>query len=113
VAEAFDDRAEREIGGAEIVAPLRDAVRFVDDEERRFDRLQQFQESLVFKLLGRRIDDFDGLAGNAFARAYLLVFGKRRVQRDDVRDAALLQHVELIFHQRDQRADDDGRALEQ
>ena len=45
--------------------------------------------------------------------AHLLIFGERRVERDDVGDAALAQHVELIFHQRDQRADDDRRAFEQ
>ena len=46
------------------------------------------------------------------ARGFL-IFGERRVERDDVGDAALAQHVELIFHQRDQRADDDRRSLEQ
>ena len=52
-------------------------------------------------------------AADVRARAHLLIFGERRVERDHVVDPMLAQHVELILHQGDERAHDDGRALEQ
>ena len=113
MAELGDDSAEREIGGTEVVAPLADAVRLVDDEERHAYRLKQPQKSVVFEFFGRRIDDANVARGNALAGACFLIFGERRVERDDVGDSALAQHVELILHQRDQRADDDRGAFEQ
>ena len=113
VPELRDDSAEREVGGTKVVAPLADAVRFVDDEERHANRLQQTQKDVVFELLRRRIDDADRTGANALARAQLLVFGKGRIQRDDVGDPAIAEHVELILHQSDQRADNDRGSFEQ
>src|SRR5581483_2637842 len=40
MSEPFDDVAQRQIRGPEVVAPLADAVRFVDDEQRNANRLQ-------------------------------------------------------------------------
>ena len=113
MAELSDHAAEREVGGAEVVAPLADAVRLVHDEERNVYGLQQLQEAFVLELLGRRVDDAQRSRRDAFARAHLLIFGEGRVERHDVGDAAVAQHVELILHQRDQRADDDRGAAEQ
>ena len=113
MAERGDDAAQREIGRPEIVPPLTYAVRFVDDEERNRNGLEQPQEGLVLELFGRRINDAEAPRGDALASAQFLIFRERRVECDDVGDAALAQHVELILHQGDQRTDDDGRTLEQ
>ena len=52
---AFDDAAEREIGRPEIVTPLADAVRFVDDEERHLDATcSSRRKRFVFELFRRR-----------------------------------------------------------
>jgi hypothetical protein len=90
-----------------------DTVRFVDDEEGHRNRLQQLQKRFVFELFGRRIGDLHFAGAYALARPHFLFFRKRRVERDDVGDTPLAQHVELIFHQRDQRAYDDCRTFEQ
>ena len=115
VARAGDHAAERQIRRTEIVAPLADAVRFVDDEERHArSTCRSAEKPSSSSFSGRNEDDLDRAAKRcARARAASWSSRERRVERDDVGDAALAQHVELIFHQRDQRADDDRRALEQ
>ena len=110
IAERCDDAAERQVRGAEIVPPLADAVRFVDHEQRNLIvcRIAMNASSSSFSGVTKTIL----IAPEAMrsTRARFLIFGERRVERDDVGDAELAQHVELILHQRDQRADDDGRA---
>ena len=72
MAELGDHAAERQIRGPKVVAPLTDAVRFVDDEERHVDRLQQLQEGFVFEFLRRRVDDAHAARARcARARAFL------------------------------------------
>ena len=104
-----DHMRQAQVRGAKIVPPLADAVRLVDDEERDRDLPQDRDERIVLELLGRDEDDLDRAATDARNGRKLLIFGERRVQRDDLVDAELMQHVDLILHQRDQRAHDDGR----
>ncbi len=46
-------------------------------------------------------------------RANFLIFGERGVQRYHIGNAAFSQHIELIFHQRDQRTNDDRGSFEE
>src|SRR5580704_16259857 len=111
--EPRDDGAQREIGGPEVVSPLADAVRLVDDEEWNAKPFEERQEGLIFELFGSRVYDPDLPRANAFPSLQLLLLRKRGVERDDVGNVPLAQHVELILHQRNQRADDDRRSFEQ
>jgi hypothetical protein len=89
------------------------AVRFVDDEQRHGQALQPGDEALVFEFLRRHEHDLDVAVGQLLQRPGFLFLTDRRIERDDALDAEVGEHVELVLHERDQRADDDGRALEQ
>ena len=52
MAEGVDDVAEAAVVGAEVVAPLADAVRLVDDEQRRPGGHQRVERVLAGELLG-------------------------------------------------------------
>ena len=70
------------------------------------------QKGFVLEFLRRGIGDLDRARSDARARAILLLLREGRVNRNDVADPPLAQHVELVFHQCDQRADDDRRTFE-
>ena len=113
MAELGDDVTEGEIGGTEVVPPRADAMRFVDDQERDRNALEQREKALVFQPLGRDDDDLHVAGRDALEDRGFAVLVDRRVQRDDLGDAIGREHVDLVFHQRDQRADDDGRSLKE
>jgi hypothetical protein len=75
--ELCDDVAETEIGRTEIVSPLADAMRLVDDEERYAQHAQNGDEGLVLELLRRDENDLDLAARNARDRCRLLILRKR------------------------------------
>jgi len=104
--------AQRTEGGPEVVAPLRDAVRLVDDEQPDALFLQQPERAQVGQALGRREHDAHGAARQQRLVLEAAVGVQRRVQLHG-RHAALRQRVALILHQRDQRRDDDGERVAQ
>src|SRR6185503_11022097 len=109
VAQLAQRRAEAGIGRAKIVAPLRDAMRLVDDEEVDRVLLQLVDERRVLELLGRGEDEvrvalLDAAQGLApLARRQRAVHGGRV-------DAAVLELVGLVLHERDERRHDDRGA---
>ena len=56
---ARDRRGEAQVLGAEVVAPLRHAVRLVDDEQRRVRRREPVRDLVVRELLGREQHELD------------------------------------------------------
>ena len=64
----FDDGAEREVVGAEVVAPLAHAVRLVDDEEAHRAREQQIEEVAILEALGREVEDLALAVGHLARR---------------------------------------------
>ena len=68
-----NDVSKRKVGRTKIVSPLADAVRLVDHEERYANRLEDVEKALVFELLGRRVQNLYGSAGDAGARGGFLV----------------------------------------
>ena len=101
--------ADLEEGGAEVVAPLRDAVRLVDDEQADRMRRDEVEEGGVGEPLGRREDDLRRAGGDRLLGGVDLVGADRAVQLHGG-DAELAQLVALVLHQRDQRRDDQRRA---
>jgi hypothetical protein len=104
-AESLDGAADLEEGRAEVMAPLRDAMRFIDDEQARALARHHGDEVRVGEALGRREDDLrlaarDGCLGGA------ALVGRHGAVELNRLDAELAQLVALILHQRDQRRDD-------
>ena len=101
---------EREVVGAEVVAPLRNTMRFVDGEEGDLCLVQEFQRARLQQALRRDVQEVDA----AFAQRTLgredLLRGQRGVQEASA-NAEFTQRAHLILHQRNQWRDHDARAL--
>ena len=101
--------ADLEEGRTEVVAPLRDAVRLVDDDQADRMLRDEVEERGVGEPLGRREHDPRLAGGDRLLRRVDLVGADRAVQLDGG-DAELAQLVALVLHQRDQRRDDERRS---
>ena len=104
-------RRELQIVGAEVVAPLRDAVRLVDREQRDLRLAELREEALVVEALGRDVQQLEASVAQAAGDGPHLVRGEARVEPRRV-DALAREQVDLILHQRDQRRHDDRHAVE-
>ena len=108
--------AQLHVLGAEVVAPLADAVRLVDGEAGRgrcrgviVDLEQARKERLGHQRLGRDVEQVEFAAvQRARARAAPRRPRARSCRRR--RDAGRPQRVDLVLHQRDERRDDDAGA---
>ncbi len=99
--------------GAEIVAPLADAVRFVDGDEARRPAAEQRHEPvppLAYQPLGRDVQEPIPPVAQARHHARPRVRPQRAVVAGRG-DAVADERVDLILHQRDQRRDDDRQPL--
>ena len=101
--------AEHAVVGAEVVAPLGNAMRLVDGDEGGFALGEHFGEAGDAQALGRDEEELQiavevvdaGLAGGgAVASGVDALHG----------EAARLEGGDLVFHQRDERADDERGA---
>ena len=102
--------AERRVFGAEVVTPLRDAMRLVDRQQRHVCALEQVKRVALEQAFRRDIDETqfaapDPLEDGAVLRRIVCRVQARR--RDAV--GAELRH--LIAHQRDQRRYHDGEPI--
>ena len=104
-AQRADRLGEREVGGAEIVAPLRDAVRLVDDEQADPARAQRLDVLGILQALGGQVDEVVGSRLDLLDLFALLAGAQCRVELRHA-DARHLGLALLVLHQRDQRRDD-------
>ncbi len=110
--EGAEDPTDAPVVGPEVVAPVGDAVRLVDDEEadRALDaRHDVGHEALVGESLGRDQEDIDRVRGEAVVDGVPLV-DVAGVDRGGPQPQAA-GHRDLVAHQREERADDEGRAV--
>jgi len=103
--------SELQVVGAEVVPPLGDAVRLVDGEERDLRVSELCEEPLVVEALRRDVEQLQAPGAEALGDAANLVGAEARVEPRGV-DSATGEEVDLVLHQRDQRRDDDGDAVE-
>ncbi len=109
---ALVQHGEQQVVRPEVVAPLRDAVRLVDGEERDARLVEQLEAARRAEPLGRHVQQVE------LAREQLALDGagrrgiERRVQELGA-DAELRERGDLVLHQRDQRRDHHGRARPQ
>ena len=99
-----------EVVGAEVVAPLRHAVGLVDRDDAQGAALQERARRRVREPLGGDVDEVE------LAREVRALDGRalrRRLGRVEVggADAVGDERVDLVVHERDERADDEARAL--
>jgi hypothetical protein len=95
---------------AEIVAPLRHAVRFVDGDQRNRQSHQPFQRAGLQQAFRCDIHEIECAGRHVVEHLLLRVPVQRRVE---VRgpNADLGQRGHLVAHQRDQRRNDDAGAF--
>ena len=116
--ESPDDRPLRQgrdpvldgtVAGPEIVAPLGDAVRFIDDEHGNIDALHEGREEFVFQAFRRDVDQFHPARTDGSEAGLRLFKGTLAV--DVCRRYLLIdQAVDLVLHERDERRNDEGHA---
>ncbi len=105
-------RAERRIFRAEVVAPLRDAMRLVDRQQRDLGALEELEGVGFEQTLRRDINEPQRAAGNVVDDRPVLLRIVGGVERGG-RDAITAQLRDLVAHQRDQRRHHDGEAVAQ
>ena len=99
-----------QVGGAEVVAPLRDAVRFVDGQQRHGHPHDPQTEGFRGQPFGRHVEEFR-VAVDAVVQCDVdLPRREPRVDRHG-RDSLPPKSVDLILHQGDERRDDDAQPL--
>ena len=91
------------------MSPLADAVSFVDGQQLDFDFADRSHEGIAAKSFGGDVDQFV-LPGGHPGQAILLLVRRKRTVDKRRGDIDRVEGVDLIFHQRDQRRDDDRDA---
>ena len=109
---ALVQQVEFAVFGPEIVAPLRDAVRLVDGEQRDVAAPEQGQETLGEQALGRDVEQVQVAGQQPRLHRRRGFAGERGVEVGRAH-AQLLQRFHLVLHQRDQRRHHDAGALAQ
>jgi len=96
--------------GAEVVAPLAEAMRFIHGEEADLHAAQRIDEGRAAEALGRDIDELAPHRAQPVEPLHLLVHADAAVDQRGG-NAASGQCIDLIFHQRDERTDHDGHTI--
>ena len=110
--EGVGQHRQPHVVGAEVVAPLGDAVRLVDRDEGEPGTLQQVDGAGEHKTLRRHIKQID-LAGQQLLLDGLGLVPLERGVEVGRTDSDGLERGDLIGHERDQRGDDHARAAAQ
>ena len=95
----------------EVVAPLGDAMRLVDGQKRRPDSSHRFDKSGASEPLGCDINEVVPPVLDLSEPGVLLGRVERAVEQGGS-EPSLDQGVDLVLHQGDERADDQGQAGE-
>ena len=102
---------QAEVRRAEVVAPLRHAVRLVDAEQRELHARQRLLHGRRVHRLGRDHHQLDRCPRARRPRSAARSFAVRVESMRTIGDAGRLQLAVLILDQREQRRDDQRRAL--
>ena len=103
--ELFGQAGQLAVLRAELVAPLRDAMRLVDREQRELQARQPLQRAVAQQPLGRDVQQIELLLDQVARDAARLGGIEIGMQRAGGH-AELAQRRHLVVHQRDQRRDD-------
>ena len=110
---ALEQRPDAQVGGPEVVSPLRGAMRLVDREERDAALEQRHEQLVARQGLGRGHHEQLAALGDLLERRLPRLAAHGPVEAHDV-DPARLHVPDLILDQRQERRDhDDGLRQEQ
>ena len=101
-----------EVAGAEILPPLADTVRLVYCDHRKLGRCGKAAEGAALQPLGRDIEELVAALGGKGQCLVDLCLAQARVDEGSA-DTGVVQRLDLILHQRDQRGDDKSDARQQ
>ncbi len=110
-AEIVDRLAEGQELGSKVMPPLTHAVRFVHHDHVDLLSLEQFAVLGNRETLGSGVDELHFAGGDRLLGVAQFTRRERAVHGDGS-DPLLLQPIDLILHQCDQRTDDDRCAFE-
>src|SRR6185369_10155670 len=99
------DASQPQIIRTEIMAPKRYTMRFIDRKQTHFGTSQAGAEFVVLKAFGRHVQEFDTSVDGLLQAASLLISRYRTVDHR-CRQAQLIELIDLILHQRDERRND-------
>ena len=105
----FVQHRELEVLGPEVVAPLRDAVRLVDGEERDAQAVEQGEGALAHQPLRRDVEQVEPARAGAVLDRSDFAEGQGGVEIPGAYPR-LPQGVDLVLHQCDEGGDDDRDA---
>ena len=91
--------------GSEVVPPLRDAVRFVDGEQADGYAVYGLAKALVVEPFRRHVEQPHRPGAYTIHHLAILLQAQARIEPGGA-DAAGVQRVDLVLHQRDQRRHD-------
>ena len=111
-AEVFGEAGQLEVVGAEVVAPLGDAVGFVDGEEGDGHLVEAGAELLVGEALGGDVEEFEGAGADLVIDGEGFLGAEGGVEAGGG-DASLLKGIDLVLHEGDEGGDDEGDAVEE
>ena len=97
--------AQPGIVGPKVVSPFAHAMRFVDRQQLQPAAAHRLQEARAAEPLGHDIDQLI-LAGGHARQPLRLLVGRERAVDECRRQPQGRERVDLVFHQRDQRRDD-------
>ncbi len=111
--DGLDGVAQTTVLGTEVVAPLRDAVRLVDGEERDGDLLQEFHRLLLRQCLRGHVEQLRVALQQVLFHLGHLGAVERRVEEvgHTLAPRGVAHGVHLVLHQRYQRRHHNGYAL--
>ena len=107
---ALVQHRELEILGPEVVAPLRNAVRFVDGEEGDAHAIEQRKGALAHQSFRCDVEQVQRSCAGVVLDRPDLIEGERRVQIPGAH-SGLQQRIDLVLHQRDEGRDDHRDAV--
>ena len=102
IVELLSQTPELHVVGSKIMSPLRDAMRFIDDQKRYQALPNQTQKPFVLNPFRSHIEKFETLEVKALDNFVSLLLGQTGVERGSGY-LALLQTLDLILHQGDER----------
>ncbi len=111
-AERLEHLIEPEIIGPKIVAPHREAMRFIHREKRDGALAQRFQKRPAAEAFRRDVDKLE-LAPRQRPDPLALLRRAERAVDQRRGNAAALERIDLVLHQRDQGRDHHGGSLEE
>ena len=108
--ERLADVSNAEVGGPEIVAPLRDAVTLVDGQQADVHGAELRQEALRGEAFGREVEELVVAEDAVVELRVDLGRGHAHVDSRGL-DATSAQVVHLVFHQGDEWRDDEAQPV--